>query len=718
MILQLLLQVFLFLLSWPVKSLAKSRPLPPPLLTRPNCPTHCGNNVTIPFPFGIGSDCYFDDMYAIDCISHKPFLRSIKLEVLQFSLEKSTMRVNQSVIYSCQQSKKTISLVNLNDFPFYFSFYLNKFTGVGCNNVALMSSADSLSNSFYTVGGCFSICNEKNRTENDSCNGLNCCQTGVPWALKSLNIAVSNINNETRSSNSSRQQEEGCKYAFLVEQDWFDDNFRRPKDVQNWKQVPVVLDWRIYNTSFDKLAMNTSPRYSGSTFDCKTDDSGLVFCYCHGGYHGNPYFLQECQDIDECKNSSICDSDMVCQNSRGSYRCINRDGPKVSVIILGIGTGLGGLLLLIGVCWIGMKIIKKMKKKEENFKRNGGLLLQQQLSSSDGSVDRCKIFSVDELEKATDYFNVNRILGQGGQGTVYKGMLADGRIIAVKKSKVVDEPKLEEFINEVVILSQISHRNVVKLLGCCLEIEVPLLVYEFIPNGTLSQYIHDQNEELPLTWEMRLRIATEVADALSYLHSAAYLPIFHRDIKSTNILLDEKYRAKIADFGTSRSISFDQTHVSTKVQGTFGYLDPEYFHSSQFTDKSDVYSFGVVLVELLTGEKPLSATWTKEGRNLATCFVEYMEENCVNDILDNQVKNLGRKEDIMAVANLAKRCLNPSGKKRPTMKEVAMELERIKVSENGSNVQKCFEEVEYVRTESLEPWDIASPSTNSTTVVG
>ena len=144
-------------------------------------------------------------------------------------------------------------------------------------------------------------------------------------------------------------------------------------------------------------------------------------------------------------------------------------------------------------------------------------------------------------------------------------MLIYGKIVAIKKSKVIDEGKLEEFINGVVILSQINHRNVVKILGCCLETEVPLLVYEINPNGTLSQYLHDQNEEFPTTWDMRLRIATEVARTLLYLHSAASTPIYHRDIKTTNILLDNKYRTKVADFGTSRSIVVDQTHLTTVV---------------------------------------------------------------------------------------------------------------------------------------------------------
>jgi serine/threonine protein kinase len=326
-------------------------------------------------------------------------------------------------------------------------------------------------------------------------------------------------------------------------------------------------------------------------------------------------------------------------------------------------------------------VIKRRKEinlKKKFFKRNGGLLLQQQISSSEHNVQTTKLFNTMELETATDQFSESRILGKGGQGTVYKGMLTDGRIVAIKKCNIVDEGNLEQFINEIIILSQINHRNVVKLLGCCLETEVPLLVYEFIPNGMLFQYLHEGSEEFPLTWDMRLKIATEIAGALSYLHSAASLPIYHRDIKSTNILLDDKYRAKVADFGTSRSVAIDQTHLTTLVYGTFGYLDPEYFQTSQFTEKSDVYSFGVVLVELLTGEKPVSAVRTQEVRSLATYFLLSMEENFLFDILDARVKMNGDKQEIMVVANLAKKCLHLSGKRRPTMREVTKELEGVR----------------------------------------
>lgn len=392
-----------------------------------------------------------------------------------------------------------------------------------------------------------------------------------------------------------------------------------------------------------------------------------------------------------------------------AYSSHSRKKRKFKLNFEGIGSGLLGSFLFAGVWRLRIWVKKRedIKLKEKFFKRNGGLVLQQQLTSSDGSIDRCKLFTTKELDKATDHFNVNRILGQGGQGTVYKGMLADGRIVAVKKSKIVHEGKLEEFINEVVILSQINHRNVVKLLGCCLETEVPLLVYEFISNGTLFQYLHNQNEEFPLTWEMRLRIATEVAGSLSYLHSAASMPIYHRDIKSTNILLNEKYTAKVADFGTSKFIAIDQTHVTTKVQGTFGYLDPEYFRSGQFTGKSDVYSFGVVLVELLTGQKPIILTGSKEATGLAAYFILSMEENRLYDFLDDQVLKVGQKEEIMTIATLATRCLNLNGKRRPTMKEVAMELERIQALQKDINVKQICDEI--------ESCDIVSTSTDTST---
>ncbi|CAA2982000.1 Wall-associated receptor kinase-like 22 [Olea europaea subsp. europaea] len=167
-----------------------------------------------------------------------------------------------------------------------------------------------------------------------------------------------------------------------------------------------------------------------------------------------------------------------------------------------------------------------------------------------------------------------------------------------------------------------------------------------------------------------------------------FYSIYHRDVKSSNILLDEKYVAKVADFGTSMSIAVDQTHQTTLVKGTFGYLDPEYFQSSQFTEKSDVYSFGVVLVELLTSQKPISFDKIGEQKSLATRFLLCMEEENFDIILDTQVLQQGNREELIAVAKVAQRCLNLNGKKRPTMKEVAMELESIRKSKTLSTTSE------------------------------
>ena len=280
----------------------------------------------------------------------------------------------------------------------------------------------------------------------------------------------------------------------------------------------------------------------------------------------------------------------------------------------------------------------------------------QEKISYDGNGDKAKLCTAEELQRATDNYNQNRFLGQGGYGAVYEGMLPDGTVVAAKKSKEFDRNQIESFINEVVILSQINHRNIVKLLGCCLETEAPLLLYEFIPNGTLAHHVHKKDLESFLSWDSRLRIACEVAGAVAYMHFSASIPIFHRDIKPSNILLDENFSAKVSDLGTSRLVPQDKTHLTTAVGGTFGYIDPEYFQSSQFTDKSDVYSFGVVLAELLTGRKPIAFT-EDEGQNLIAEFISLLKENQFLKIVDERMVYEARKDEILAIANLAMRCL-------------------------------------------------------------
>ena len=349
----------------------------------------------------------------------------------------------------------------------------------------------------------------------------------------------------------------------------------------------------------------------------------------------------------------------------------------------GIGIAIGLLIMLAIAFWVFKRLEKRKKDilKRKFFDENGGRLLGHMMALSKGSVEKMKLYLIEDLEKATDNFHVNRILGKGGFGTVYKGMLQDGSIVAVKKANKDDEMQVEQFVNEVFILTQIDHGHIVKLLGCCLETEVPLLVYEHISNGTLSHHLHEKVHGKPpstLSWENRLRIGSEIANALDYLHSYGSAAIFHRDIKSNNILLDENLRAIVADFGISRPVSVKKTHLTASVmQGTYGYMDPEYFQTYQFTSKSDVYAFGVLLAELITGEKAISLDRNKQG--LASHFTSEMKNNNLFQIVDKTVVlNADQKEEILVVARTAERCLEPTGDKRPTMKEVARELQKLR----------------------------------------
>ncbi|XAR55804.1 Non-specific serine/threonine protein kinase, partial [Bertholletia excelsa] len=494
-----------------------------------------------------------------------------------------------------------------------------------------------------------------------------------------------------------------CSYAFLGEHDRF--RFQGVSDFSNTtfvnrikKTVPVVLDWVIANLSCEEARKTNSILCQQNSF-CINSDIGFrgYRCRCHAGFEGNPYLSPGCKDIDECvdSNSNDCDANAICINTPGSFNCTCKDGytgdgrknrhgcmkegSQFPVIKFSLGLSLGFLSLLIGITWLyfSVKRRKLIKLREKFFQQNGGLLLKQRISSIEGVVESSKIFTAEELEKATNNYADDRILGTGGYGVVYKGVLSENQVVAIKKSRIMDETQIEHFINEVVILTQVNHRNVVKLLGCCLETEVPLLVYEYVSNGTLFHHLHKGGDSW-LSWDNRLRIAAEAAGALAYLHSAASMPIIHRDVKSANILLDNNYTAKISDFGASRLIPLDQTQVTTLVQGTFGYLDPEYLHTSQLTEKSDVYSFGVVLAELLTGNRPLSPERPEEERNLAIHFITSVKENRLFQILEPRLVREGTLEQLQAAAELVRRCLRIAGEDRPTMKEVAIELESLR----------------------------------------
>ncbi|KAG8482644.1 hypothetical protein CXB51_023995 [Gossypium anomalum] len=670
----------------------------------------CGN-VTFHYPFRMKDQDNPNDWFKVNCRKTTngqklPFLNinGMNLQILKFNFLSGTIVVNHPIIYfNCRENyhKKGMSL-NLTGTRFYYSVF-NFFWSSGCGNLVTVfgNETDTL------ISGCL----QPNCRINNETSSIAGCRIKIPWGLSSFYINMS-----SRVDSSDYKRKRSCRFASMISYDSYLASELEDFDISNRTHIPTQLQWGtpIYGVCYLNDSLDTSCTSDGEYCWSRLSSNHLCVCIKDIGDIGfkvmrsmlclntpsNYCFPESCPPHYEFNSTGF----------RCERRIQNKNNHSLTSIIVGCSTSVGTLFLLLAT-WSMYKVLKRKQKitlKQKYFKRNGGLLLQLHLSSNEGNVEKIKLFTSKEMEKATNHYNENRILGQGGQGTVYKGMLIDGSIVAIKKSKMVegkkfDEKKVEQFINEVIILSQINHRNVVKLLGCCLEAEVPLLVYEFIPNGTLYNLIHNQNEELPLTWEMRLRIAIEIANALFYLHSAASAPIYHRDIKSSNILLDDKYRAKVSDFGTSRSVALEQTHLTTRVQGTFGYMDPEYFRSSQFTEKSDVYSFGVVLIELLTGQKPISAEQSQPVRSLVSYFLHSMQENSLFNILDPMVVKVGPKQEIIVVALLAKRCLNLNGKKRPTMKKVAMELELIKAS--GGNVIEDHGDEESEIDDIIHSWE-------------
>ncbi|XP_039170386.1 wall-associated receptor kinase-like 1 [Eucalyptus grandis] len=321
----------------------------------------------------------------------------------------------------------------------------------------------------------------------------------------------------------------------------------------------------------------------------------------------------------------------------------------------------------------------KRRSKEKNFKRNGGVLLK---------YHRVRIFTEVELAKATNNYDVSNKLGEGSFGSVYRGRIAGNTVFAVKKPKDMHKSLIKgDFQHEHEIVVQINHKNVVKLHGICLETRIPLLVYEYISNGTLFQHIHQNASTILKSWKNRLRIATEVALVLDYMHSCVEPAIIHGDIKSMNILLDQNYSVKVSNFGTSVPISPVRSHVlANEIQGT-GYINPEYLTTSMITIKSDVHSFGVVLVELLTGKKLTSfITKARESINIIHYFISSVKDKTFSNVINFEDASEDVMERIEMVAVIAVKCLDQSGARRPAMREVAEQLTRINCELNSSTV--------------------------------
>ncbi|CAB4281309.1 unnamed protein product [Prunus armeniaca] len=379
-------------------------------------------------------------------------------------------------------------------------------------------------------------------------------------------------------------------------------------------------------------------------------------------------------------------------------------------IVIGVCTAVATVLIMCVVFFVYQRRNRKQYAPSSFVSRS---IFSKQTSTDDmekGSTYLgVHLFTYRELEEATNYFDSAKELGDGGFGTVYHGNVRDGRAVAVKRLYENNCKRVEQFMNEIEILARLRHQNLVLLYGCTSRHSRELLlVYEYIPNGTLAEHLHGERAKPgALPWLTRMNIAIETASALSYLHAS---DIIHRDVKTTNILLDNNFCVKVADFGLSRLFPTDVTHISTAPQGTPGYVDPEYNQCYQLTSKSDVYSFGVVMIELISSLPAVDITRHRHEINLSNMAINKIQNHALHELVDTC---LGFESDyrirkmIIAVAELAFRCLQSDKDVRPSMPDVLDELKRIQSKdfdkEKAEEIDISTDDVVLLKSDPLPP---------------
>uniref|UniRef100_A0ACD6A8P5 Uncharacterized protein n=1 Tax=Avena sativa TaxID=4498 RepID=A0ACD6A8P5_AVESA len=656
-----------------------------PTMPRLDCVDKCGT-MDIPFPFGIGTGC-FRDGFQVLCNHSRAFLPdtgrtatqengnpNLPLELVSISVASGEARVYAPVSSRCSTTNATEASVAIQNMyletsPFVLSPTGNVFIGLGQSAEHRLEFTSTPETLFH--------CDTYDSGELASRDGVcvaGCCAAPVnqfATIIKWYTNFIGDVNMAWETS--------PCCYAMLVENAWY--NYTRP-DIDGNRTlfnkfpggvVPVVLDFAAGDTWCPGEGQPHPPGYA-----CVHGNSSCVntirrtpgyICKCRDFYAGNPYIPNGCQDIDECKQGNPCTNGGICKNRLGGYDCPCKSGMKddgkgghcTEVFPLAAKAAVGAIggILLFVILSFTIILHKEKKKMKEFYEKNGGPTLEK--------ANVIKLFKKGELKPILKNSN---LIGKGCFGEVYKGLL-DNKLVAIKKPINGTVLESDQFANEIIIQSQVIHKNIVRLIGCCLEVDAPMLVYEFISQGSVHDILHNKKpNKVFLNLDARVNIAAQSADGLAYMHSKANIKILHGDVKPANILLDDNFVAKISDFGISRLIARDKEHTGSVI-GDMNYMDPVYLQEGMLTEKSDVYSFGVVILELISSRRAIHV----ENNNLIKSFLEaHKKQEKVTELFDKEIVITEDLEYLNSLVGMAVECLTLDVDQRPTMMDIAERL--------------------------------------------